>query len=95
MYPVVYILPQVYDELNMKNKELKSTQVHMEKLQCTLTCETEKNSSLQIDLSMTERDLSDLQQKYNALDGEMMQLKQQHKETVCKISYFVIVTTDE
>ena len=66
----------------MKRKELDTLQVQMEKLQCTLACETEKNSSIQIDLSMKESDFKECQQQCTTLNNELMQLKQQHKETV-------------
>jgi hypothetical protein len=66
----------------MKRKELDTLQVQMEKLQCTLACETEKNSSIQIDLSMKESDFKECQLQRITLNNELMQLKQQHKETV-------------
>ena len=56
----------------------------MEKLQCTLVCEMEKNSNLQIDLSVAESDLNSLGQKCISLNDELVQCKQQHKEIVCK-----------
>ena len=66
----------------MKRKELDTLQVQIEKLQCTLACETEKTSSIQIDLSMKESDLKECQLQCTTLNNELMQLKQQHKETV-------------
>ena len=56
--------------------------IQMEKLQCILTCEVEKRSNVQIDLSVKESDLKDCQQQYTTLSDELKQLKQQHKEKV-------------
>lgn len=57
-------------------------QVQIERLQCTLACEKEKNSNLLIDLSMKESDLKDCQEQCAAQNSELLQVKQQHKETV-------------
>ena len=73
---------QAADELEIKEKELSSMQVRLEGLQCSLTCESEKNSGLQIDLSTRESDLKDLQSQRFALNKELMESKQQHKEIV-------------
>ena len=66
----------------MKSNELNSLQTWTENLQCTLDCETEKNSDLQIDVSVTESGLKDFQQQCVLLDSKLIQLKQQHRETV-------------
>lgn len=62
---------------------MNKLQAQTEKLQCTLAYEMEKNSSLQIDISVVESSLKDFQKQCVDLNNELIQLKQQHRETVC------------
>lgn len=66
----------------MKNEELSCLQVQLDKMHCSLLCETEKNASLQLDVSRKGGDLEDCQRQYVALSTELLQLKQQNREMV-------------
>ena len=70
--------------METKDKELSAMQVQLERLNCSLTCESERNSTLQIDVSTKEGELKDLQQQCSTLSKELEEFKQQHKEIVSK-----------
>ncbi len=55
-----------------------TVQLEVERLQCSLDCEKEKYSTLELDLSMTNEELLEAREGYSRLTAQLAQVMNQH-----------------
>ncbi len=79
--------------LDDKREELRKT---VENMQCCLDCESEKNSTLQLELCSTKSELQDIKEQQLKLNDEMEQTERDcrrevhYTKHICTIMYFSI-----
>ncbi len=66
--------------MEAKEQDVATLQLELERLQCTLDCEKEKYSTLELDLSMTKEELLEAREGYNRLTVQLAQAMNKHHE---------------
>lgn len=68
--------------LEEKNQEAQSTQLEMEKLQCSARCESEKYATLELELATTSTEIQQAQGRCERLALELRHLKEGRQDEV-------------